>query len=95
MSAKLIFYRKQLPSEAELIEMKIWQVPKSERFPEGIKYSLVYVREGRRVLGSDNSEGKSHHRHYGNRQHEYVFEGVDRLIDDFQGDVERCGGSKL
>jgi hypothetical protein len=91
MSARLLFYRKQIQSEKELIEMKVWEVPRSRRYPEGIKYSLVYIREGQRAVGYDNAEGKGHHRHCGKDQQKYAFEGVDILVRDFYLDVEQCG----
>ena len=91
MSARLLFYRKQIQSEKELIEMKVWEVPRSRHYPEGIKYSLVYIREGQRAVGYDNAEGKGHHRHCGRDQQEYAFEGVDILVRDFYLDVAQCG----
>ena len=54
--------------------MKIWQVPHSKDKPYGLKYSLVYVREGRRIIGYDNAEGKRDHRHYRNKEYPYHFQ---------------------
>ena len=79
-------------AKGEIVEMKIWQVPRSRRTPEGLKYSLAYVREGKRLVGYDNAEGKGHHRHMGNAETLYSFNGVDRLIGDFLADVEKLRG---
>ena len=43
--------------------MKVWKVPKSKDFPDGVKYSFVYIHNGKRVLGYDNERGKGHHKH--------------------------------
>ncbi len=51
----------------EIVEIKIWKVPRSEEYPEGFKYSLVYVRKGKRVLGYDNYQGHGHHKHIDTR----------------------------
>jgi hypothetical protein len=95
MPTQLIFYRKNVGEEGDIVEMKIWEVPRSRKTPEGLKYSLVYIREGKRLIGYDNAEGKGHHKHMGNAEGSYSFESVDRLIGDFLTDVEkiRKGGT--
>ena len=89
MKARLIFYRKNIEPNGDIVEMRIWKVPHSKRAPSGVKYSLVYIREGKRIIGYDNAEGKGHHRHYKGREFVYDFQDVDNLIKDFYGDVER------
>jgi hypothetical protein len=89
MPSQLIFYRKNIEAGGDIVEMKIWEVPQSRKTPEGIKYSLVYIREGKRLVGYDNAEGKGHHKHIGNRETLYPFEEVDRLVEDFLADVEK------
>ena len=54
----------------------------------GFKYSLVFIRDGKRVVGYDN-EGKGDHRHYKGREHQYTFRGIDELIKDFFEDIRR------
>jgi hypothetical protein len=95
MPSRLIFYRKNVGAEGDIVEMKIWEVLRSRKTPEGLKYSLVYVRGGKRLIGYDNAEGKGHHRHMGNAEGSYPFESVDRLIGHFLADVEkiRRGGT--
>jgi hypothetical protein len=60
-----------------------------------LKYSLVYIREGKRVIGYDNAEGKGHHRHYKGKEVAYDFRNVDLLIEDFYEDVEKVRGGEL
>lgn len=75
--------------------MKLWMVPRSKRAPSGLKYSLVYIREGKRIIGYDNAEGKGHHRHYKGREFVCDFRGVDNLIHDFYEDVEKLRRGEL
>ena len=89
MSAQLLFYRKNIEANGDIVEMKIWKVPQSKDKPHGLKYTLVYIREGKRIIGYDNAEGKGDHKHYKGREHPYQFKDVDNLIDDFYKDIER------
>jgi len=59
MGAKLVLHDKVVLSLEEIVEIKIWKVPRSEEYPEGFKYSLVYVKKGKRILGYDNYHPKS------------------------------------
>jgi len=89
MKGKLIFYRKNIEVNGDIVEMRIWEVPSSKRAPSGLKYSLVYIREGKRIIGYDNAEGKGPHRHYKGRELAFDFQGVDNLIKEFYEDVEK------
>ena len=55
-------------------------VPQSDH---GFKYRLVYVVDGRRVLGFDNERGKGDHRHDGDHEALYQFTGIEQLVADF------------
>ena len=56
--------------------------------PEGLKYSLVYIdRDGRRLLGYDNAEGKGHHRHEGDVEEAVRFESMERHIKRFHEEL--------
>ena len=89
MKAKLIFHRKNIEPNGDIIEIKMWNVPVSKDRPEGVKYSLVYVQGGKRIVGYDNAETKGHHRHCRNQEDFYPFRGVNVLIKDFYRDVEK------
>ena len=95
MKAKLIFYRKNIEPNGDIAEMRIWKIPTSKRLPSGLKYSLVYNREGQRIIGYDNAEGKGHHRHYRRKEFAYDFRDVDNLIKDFYEDVEKVRRGEL
>ena len=66
-----------------LIEMKVCSVPATAHTPYSVKYSLVYIVNGDRIIGYDNERGKGYHKHIDGRQAPYQFRGVDTLVDDF------------
>jgi hypothetical protein len=59
MKAELIFHRRNVESNGDIVEMKMWRVPVSKERPQGVKYSLVYIKGGERIVGYDNAEGKT------------------------------------
>lgn len=95
MSVELLFYRRNIEPNGDIIEMKIWQIPHSKDKPHGLKYSLVYIREGKRMVGYDNAEGKGDHKHYKNNEYSYKFDNIGALIEDFYIDVERVRRGEL
>jgi hypothetical protein len=88
MKAQLLFYRKNVEADGVIVEMKIWEVPPAEGAGRQFKYSLVYVKDGKRLVGYDNGEGKGHHKHIRGKQSPYSFINIDRMIDDFYQDLE-------
>ena len=67
----------------------IWQVPEPVQPSEHrIKYRLVFLVNGKRVVGYDNERGKGDHRHLRNTETRYVFKDVPGLLRDFMQDVE-------
>lgn len=57
--------------------------------PDGYKYSLVYIVEGKRAIGYDNSEGKGDHCHYDKTERPYKFTTLKKLAEDFYDDVAK------
>ena len=71
-----------------IIQIKIWRLPQvTPERRHGLKYSLFYGRPGERIIGYDNETGKGDHRHYRDREEEYAFVSLERLIADFEADV--------
>jgi len=89
MKAKLLFHRKNIEPNGDITEMKIWQVQDSKDKPHGLKYSLVYIQNGKRVIGFDNAEGKGDHKHYKGKEYKYDFKSINNLINDFYGMIEK------
>lgn len=71
------------------VEIVIWQVPVQVP-PSGhpYKYRLVYVVEGKRMVGYDNERGKGDHKHLGAHDVPYSFVTQQRLMADFMADVK-------
>jgi hypothetical protein len=91
MKAKLILHTKEIKGE-EAVEMKVWQVPKSSEKPHGVKFSVVYIMGGQRLIGYDNAESHGYHRHSGEKVDPYRFTDIWKLIDDFKKDLKRIRG---
>lgn len=71
--------------------MVIWQLPQSDtERTHGLKYRLVYVRGGKRLVGYDNERGKNDHKHIADKELPYIFKDVKGLVRDFWADVRRC-----
>jgi len=83
MPAIKLFHKKQL-YHGGIVEMVIWRLPSvvSER-PHGLKYRLVYVKDGKRLVGYDNERGKGDHKHIGEKKQVYAFQCIDQLLEDF------------
>ena len=86
--AVLLYYKKEITIEGDLIKMKIWKINKSKDFPYGLKYSLVYIHNGKRILGYDNERGKGDHKHYFGKEEKYNFIDIDILSYDFVDEVK-------
>lgn len=86
MKAVLVFHSKVVEDGA-IFEIRIWKVAKSRSKPEGFKYSLVYIEGNKRIIGYDNSEGKGHHHHFGDKEEPYDFTTPVKLIGDFENSV--------
>ena len=81
--ALLFRYERYTDSFGNTAEIKIWIVPASEHHPDGVKYSLVYVVDGVRLIGFDNERGKGDHFHLDGSENPYKFSGVGNLLKDF------------
>jgi hypothetical protein len=93
MKARLAFHDKQVLPDGLIVEMKIWEVPKSvPGSRHRLKHSLFYGRPGQRLVGYDNERGRGDHPHYEGKQQPHSFSTPERLIEDFLADVRRLRG---
>ena len=83
------YHEKKKLDDRHLIELELWQVPKNAATPEGVKYSLVLVRDGIRVVGYDNHERKGHHKHLFGKELPYTFTTVEALVKEFRALVDK------
>jgi hypothetical protein len=68
--------------------MTIWQLPEpSAERPRGLKYSLFFGREGRRIVGHDKERGKGDHKHLDEQEVAWCFVSVEQLVADFLAEV--------
>jgi len=95
MKANLVYHEKRYFEDGSFQEIKIWQVPKSKEKPYGVKYSFAYIGNNERMVGYDNYEHKGDHKHYRNTVTLYEFQGLDKLWQDFNNDIEQFRGGKL
>ncbi len=95
--AQFVYYFKDyLNDKRYVLEQKIYKVENLEKFPDGIKYSLVlYDRKSNDKVLMDNHHPKSHHVHVGNKEFEYQFTSEPKLMQDFKKFVYQYMGVKL
>lgn len=94
-AATLIYHDKAVFADAAIVEMRIWRLPlKNEERPHGLKYSLFYGENGKRVIGYDNERGKNDHRHFKESEEKYDFIDIETLVRDFLQDVHNHRSSK-
>ena len=90
MKAELVYRSKLVLSDGAIVEMVIWRVPapvlKSEHV---IKYRLFYGKHLERIVGFDNERGKGDHKHIKGTEFPYLFESVEKLINDFMIEVRK------
>jgi hypothetical protein len=89
MKATLLVRSKEVRDDGAIEEVVIWSLP--ERLPpseHSFKYRLFYGRPGENRVRYDNERGKGDHRHVNDQELAYVFESLDKLLDDFDRDVE-------
>lgn len=89
MSSELVFHDKKVLDRNHLMEIRIWKVKKDKYNPEGFHYSLVLIKNNKRILGYDNHERKGHHKHVHDKEIKYNFKSIDKLIEDFNEDLKR------
>jgi len=95
MMAEEILKIKHVISGIGILEMKILKIPAGKFYPEGIKYSLTFVRElengefDNQFLRYDNYNREGHHKHIRGIKEKYEFVDVEKLIEDFKEDLEK------
>ena len=88
--AKLTRVFKHIDEAKGRLEHKVWEVPRDEKNPDGIRYRLVFIPAGRRTPAVlyDNHHPKGHHKHIDGQEIAYEFSGFESLLEDFKRDIE-------
>ena len=90
MNATELVNTRIIYSESAFAELVLWRLSKPlVGCLHEFKYRLAYVVQGECVLRYDNEAGKGDHRHYNGKESVYWFTTPDRLVADFQDDIER------
>jgi|SRR5579864_8340721 len=88
-AARLVIRERVVYEDGALVSMVVWRVP-SPVTPSrhDLKYSLVYIVEGERVLGYDNERRKGDHGHFRGTETPYKFTTIEKRLADFAAEVE-------
>jgi hypothetical protein len=91
VKTKLAYRSKLIYPDGAVREMIIWQLPKrTPERPHGLKYWLYYGNsKGKCLVRYDNEAGKGDHKHIDGHEEPYQFLSVEKLVADFQKDIER------
>ena len=85
---EVYIYNEELEN-GDILDIKMYAIERSKDNPEGLHYSLVCIRNGKRIIGYDNHQKHGHHKHIGNKTIPYDFEDEWQLLSDFMKDVEK------
>ena len=90
MKAVLLLRRKSTDTHGNLFEGVIWKVPVDRLYREGVRYRLAFIPQGigRPAVLYDNHHPKGHHKHLEDLEQPYLFSSVERLLADFETDVD-------
>ncbi len=86
---------KHVIGDIGILQIKILKVPVDEFHPEGIKYSLIFVRKlengsfDNEFLRYDNYNKEGHHKHIKGNKIKYDFVNVETLVEDFKKDLKK------
>ncbi len=85
MKATLVRHEKFIVRRRYLIEISVYQIPKSNHYKDGLKWGLICVDRvsGKKVL-MDNHHPKGPHVHIDDDEMPYDFDGLDKLASDFR-----------
>ena len=76
-----------------IFEFVVWDVGKSQRYPEGIKYRIWFSEGGETLFGLDNHYPKGPHLHLRSAETAYVFRGLKALRKDVEAMLKKEGYS--
>jgi hypothetical protein len=83
---------KEVWDDGTIVEIVVWQLTKPlPGSSHCYKYRLFFGRPGREFVRYDNERGKGDHRHLDGAECPYLFESVDKLLSDFESDLNARG----
>ena len=94
MKATLLARSKEVRDDGSIVEAVVWSLPEALAPSRHLfKYRLFFGQPGEDRVRYDNERGKGDHRHINGRELPYVFESLDKLLDDFDQDVKNWSPS--
>jgi len=90
MKAKELVRSRIVYSASVFAELILWELPRAQPgTTHSYKYRLAFVVNGRCLIRDDNESGKGDHRQVGGKEHRYEFTTPEKLVADFEHDIER------
>jgi len=89
IKATLLAHSKEVRDDGSVVEIVIWELP--EPLPPSThpyKYRLFHGAAGEERVRYDNERGKGDHRHMAGSEIDYAFVSLERLLDDFERDIQ-------
>ena len=87
---RLLLRERRVLGEDRFAEIVSWRLPRPVAGSgHAFKYRLAFVVNEVCVLRFDNETGKGDHKHIGDIEVPYVFNGPAQLVTDFWDEVER------
>ncbi len=94
MKATLLSRSKEVRDDGTIVEVVIWAVPVPlPPCVHAFKYRVFYGTAEMERVRYDNERGKGDHRHVAGHESAYVISTVDRLLDDFERDIQDWSSS--
>ncbi|WP_256684603.1 toxin-antitoxin system TumE family protein [Halococcus qingdaonensis] len=96
-ATQVLDVKERFPENGTLAAVTAWRVPDSDRYPNGVRYSMQYGRiEGKTIIRYDNFPdhpgAAKHHKHVGEEEVEDVeFRGLSSLFRRFKQEVRTHG----
>ena len=94
---RLLLHQKRIHEDGAIEERIVWTVPKSSKSPEGVRYRLAFILKGAKMPSVlyDNHHPKGHHKHIDGNEMSYDFLSIERLLVDFDSDVQEVKNSEV
>ena len=94
--AELFFWDKVIIQDRYILEMRIYRLEGTERYPEGVKYGLILFDVlTRGFVLMDNHYPKGHHVHVNDREMAYHYVDQIKLLADFRRLVLKNMGVRI
>jgi hypothetical protein len=89
MPAILLFRNKDVGDDGTIVEVVAWRLPGPvEGCTHPFKYRFFYGLPRLERVRYDNERGKGDHKHINGSERPYEFISLEKLLDDFEADIE-------